>query len=86
MKKSISKIEEEDDIFDPVDRGYYAREFLSKAEKKKQEERKKCKHDMFATKCACCGEVLASDVHIRHHTRDENLFTEDPQYKTNYDF
>lgn len=81
MKKKVI----DEDEFDPVDRDYYAREYLSKAEKKRLESRKKCHHNMFATKCATCGEILASDVHIRHHTRENNLFTNDEQTIQNYD-
>jgi hypothetical protein len=81
----INKIMHDEDEFDPVDRNYYKREYLSKAEAKKQKERAKCKHNTYWTRCSLCGETLASDFHIRHHAKENNLFTNDEDIIQNYD-
>lgn len=70
--------------FNPIDKDYYQRTFLSKKEKNLQQQRRECKHQSFYTKCGICGEILASDIHIRHHNRNNNKFIDDIKYKDNY--
>ena len=57
----------EPDEFDPVDNAYYSREHLSKYERDKMKHRQSCEHTHFITRCSLCGEILASDVHVRYH-------------------